>query len=117
MLTKLHLNFLDIDFLAKTVDICKSSIGMVGRRLSLTRPASPQRLDERPSWENEILDEGMVQRLMSVAVLSCHLAIANSSLPVVQQAARNRRVSTDCQADRMNIWLQGVESASANYDI
>lgn len=107
--------FWDIDVLAKTVDICKSSIGMVGRRLSLTRPGSPQRLDERPSWENEILDEGMVQKLMSVAVFLCHLAIANSSLPVVQQAARNRRVSAECQADRMNIWLQSVESASTNY--
>jgi hypothetical protein len=53
---------------------------------------------------------------MSVAVLSCHPATANSSLPVVQQAARNRRIGADNQADRMTIWLQNVESASANRD-
>ena len=54
----LHLNFVDIS--AKTVDICKTSIGMVGRRLSTTRPGSPQILSDRPSWETEILDEGRV---------------------------------------------------------
>jgi hypothetical protein len=48
-----------IEILAKTVDICKSSIGLVGRRPSVAQPGSPQRLSERPSWENEILDEGM----------------------------------------------------------
>lgn len=49
---------------------------------------------------------------MSVTVLSCHSATANSSLPVVQQAARNRRVGADNQSDRMTIWLQNVESES-----
>ncbi|KAH9990041.1 hypothetical protein BJV77DRAFT_640745 [Russula vinacea] len=82
--------------LVKTVDICKSSIGMVGRRLSTTRRGSSQRLSERPSWENEILDE------------------ANSTLPVVHQAARNQRVGEDNQADRMNIWLQNVEKVVAD---
>lgn len=52
--------FRDIDISAKTVDICKSSIGMVGRRLSTTRPSSPQGLSDRPSWEDEILEEGRV---------------------------------------------------------
>jgi hypothetical protein len=42
----------------KTVDICKSSIGIGGRRQSAGRPSSPQKLSERPSWENEILNEG-----------------------------------------------------------
>ena len=35
-------------------------MGIVGRRLSTTRSGSPQRPDERPSWETEILDEGMI---------------------------------------------------------
>lgn len=82
--------------LVKTVDIYKSSVGMVGRRLSTTRPGSPQRLSDRPSWENEILEE------------------ANSSLPIVQQAARNRRIGADNQADRMTIWLQNVEKVVAD---
>ena len=56
----LRLTFCDIDTPVKTVDICKSSIGMVGRRLSTTRPGSPQRLSDRPSWENEILEQGSV---------------------------------------------------------
>ena len=42
-----------------------------------------------------------------------HLVIANSSLPAVQQAVRNRRVGEDSRADRMTIWLQNVESKSA----
>ena len=41
------------------------------------------------------------------------LVIANSSLPAVQQAVRNRRVGADSRADRMTIWLQNVESKSA----
>ena len=48
-----------------------------------------------------------------VALLSCHLVIANSTLPVVHQAVRNQRIGEDCQADRMTIWLQNVESMSA----
>ena len=48
-----------------------------------------------------------------VAPLSCHLVIANSTLPVVHQAVRNQRIGEDCQADRMTIWLQNVESMSA----
>ena len=50
---------------------------------------------------------------MPVTVFSFQLATANSSLPVVQQAARNRRVGADNQADRMTIWLQNVESESS----
>jgi serine/threonine-protein kinase GIN4 len=42
-----------------------------------------------------------------------NLVIANSSLPAVQQAVRNRRVGTDSRADRMTIWLQNVESTSS----
>ena len=41
------------------------------------------------------------------------LVIANSSLPAVQQAVRNRRVGEDSRADRMTIWLQNVESKYA----
>lgn len=52
--------FRDVKISVKTVDICKSSIGMVGRRLSTTRPGSPERLSDRPSWETEILEEGRV---------------------------------------------------------
>jgi hypothetical protein len=44
--------------LGKTVDICKSSIGIGGRRQSTAHPGSPQKLSERPSWETEILNEG-----------------------------------------------------------
>ena len=44
--------------LGKTVDICKSSIGIGGRRQSAAHPGSPQKLSERPSWETEILNEG-----------------------------------------------------------
>ncbi|KAH9018435.1 hypothetical protein EDB85DRAFT_617178 [Lactarius pseudohatsudake] len=77
--------------LGKTVELYKSSIGLIGRRQSAANSSSPQELSERPSWEREILHE------------------ANSSLPAVQQAVRNRRVGADSRADRMTIWLQNVE--------
>ncbi|KAF8262824.1 hypothetical protein EI94DRAFT_655407 [Lactarius quietus] len=85
--------------LGKTVGIYKSSMGLIGRRQSRQSAAnssSPQDLSERPSWEREILHE------------------ANSSLPVVQQAVRNRRVGEDSRADRMTIWLQNVEKVVAD---
>jgi hypothetical protein len=47
-------------FLGKTVEIYKSSIGLIGRRPSAANSSSPQDLSERPSWEREILHEGMV---------------------------------------------------------
>lgn len=46
--------------LGKTVEIYKSSIGLIGRRQSAANSSSPQELSERPSWEKEILHEGMV---------------------------------------------------------
>ncbi|KAN0135253.1 hypothetical protein V8E53_006818 [Lactarius tabidus] len=83
--------------LGKTVEIYKSSIGgLIGRRPSAANSSPPQDLTERPSWEREILDE------------------ANSSLPAVQQAVRNRRVGADSRADRLNIWLQNVEKVVAD---
>ncbi|KAI0291220.1 hypothetical protein B0F90DRAFT_389811 [Multifurca ochricompacta] len=82
--------------LGKTVDIYKSSIGLIGRRPSVAQSSSPQELSERPSWEKEIMHE------------------ANSSLPAVQQAVRNRRVGADSRTDRMTIWLQNVEKVVAD---
>lgn len=46
--------------LGKTVGIYKSSIGLIGRRQTTANSSPPQDLSERPSWEREILDEGMV---------------------------------------------------------
>ncbi|KAH9997420.1 hypothetical protein BJV74DRAFT_883424 [Russula compacta] len=80
--------------LGKTVDIFKSSVGLVGRRRSVAHSDSPQRLNERLSWETEILDE--------------------ASLPVVRQAVRNQRAGADSQADRMTIWLQNIEKVVAD---
>jgi len=50
---------------------------------------------------------------LGLSLFTKYLAIANSSLPAVQQALRNQRVGADSRADRMNIWLQNVESMCA----
>jgi hypothetical protein len=53
-------------------------------------------------------------RLSFVSVFSrYYFVIANSSLPAVHQALRNQRVGVDSRADRMDIWLQNVESMCA----
>ncbi|KAI0260657.1 hypothetical protein BC834DRAFT_973256 [Gloeopeniophorella convolvens] len=83
--------------LGKTVDMYKSSVGFIGRRVSTNNNStSPQELSERPSWEKEVMQA------------------ANSSLPTVQQSLRNRRVGADNRADRMTIWLQNVEKVVAD---
>jgi hypothetical protein len=54
-------DFLFWIFAGKTVEMYKSSIGgLIGRRQSAANSSPPQDLSERPSWEREILDEGMV---------------------------------------------------------
>ena len=100
----------------KAVNVCKSSIGIIGCRQSTDHSSSPQKLSDRPSWENEILHEGMISSYrvnLGLSLFPKYLAIANSSLPAVQQALRNQRVGADSRADRMNIWLQNVESMCA----
>ena len=59
--------------LGKTVDMCKSSIGIGGRRQSVAHPGSPQKLSECPSWETEILNEGKFSVYSSqiLVMLSC----------------------------------------------
>ena len=81
------------------------SIGLIGYRPSAANSSSPQDMSERPSWEREILHEGTVS-----FACRCHLLTKSfvRALPAVQQAVRNRQVSTD-----RTIWLQNVESTSA----
>ncbi|KAJ8523229.1 hypothetical protein ONZ45_g266 [Pleurotus djamor] len=58
---------------------------------SFDNVASPKVKSGRESWEAEALRN------------------AKSSLPVVQDAARNDRVAADSQVDRLTIWMQNVE--------
>lgn len=68
-----NLSLFKQSLLGKTVDICKSSIGIGGRRQSAAHPGSPQKLCERPSWETEILNEGKfsVYPNHTLPMLSC----------------------------------------------
>ena len=43
----------DFVILGKTVEMCKFSIGLIGRRPSIANSNSPQDLSEWPSWEQK----------------------------------------------------------------